>query len=323
MNEIIVLGRWEKAKQAIAECKTIDELKVIRDKAEALRAYAKQAKESLEVQNNVAEIKIRCERKIGEFSKELPTKDNQWSSHDGKGTILKDAGISHYERYESIANLPEKEFENYIQEVKKSNEELTSVGIIRMARKLEVPEKKLVSPPKGKYQLIYCDPPWKYDVDLSSGATREPENNYPTMDLPDLIKFGEKIKEISNKDCVLFMWITAPKLNWMMDVLNAWDFEYKTNFIWDKIKPNMGHYSSVRHEILVIAGKGKCAPTCDGKTIQSIDSVQSIEKSPRHSEKPHEFYKIIEKLYPEHKKIELFARGIAPEGWTFWGNENI
>ena len=108
-KELIVLGQWEKAKRAIAECKTLDEVKKIRDKAEALRAYAKQAKESLEVQNNVAEIKIRCERKIGEFSKELPL-GNKWSSsHDGKLITLKDAGIKHFERYESIANLPEKE----------------------------------------------------------------------------------------------------------------------------------------------------------------------------------------------------------------------
>ena len=137
MNEIIVLGKWEKAKLAIMECKTIDELKVIRDKAEALRAYAKQAKESLEVQNNVAEIKIRCERRIGEFSKDLP-KINKWSnSHDGKLTILKDAGIDHYLRYEAIANLPEDVFQRHISEVKKSNEELTTIGIIELARNLE------------------------------------------------------------------------------------------------------------------------------------------------------------------------------------------
>jgi DNA modification methylase len=136
MNEIIVLGKWEKAKQAIAECKSIDELKVIRDKAEALRAYAKQAKESLEVQNNVAEIKIRCERRIGEFSRELP-KENKWSSsHDGKLNILKDAGIQHYERYETIANLPEDLFQKHIEDVKKSNEELTTNGIITLAREL-------------------------------------------------------------------------------------------------------------------------------------------------------------------------------------------
>ena len=182
--------------------------------------------------------------------------------------------------------------------------------------------KALPSPelPKGKYQVIYADPPWKYDVDLSSGATRSPTNNYPVMDLEEIKNFGVKVKEISNKDCILFMWITAPKLNWMMPVLEAWGFEYKTNLIWDKIKPNMGHYSSVRHEILIIAGKGNCAPKCDGKTIQSIDSVQSIEKSARHSEKPKEFYKIIETLYPNSKKIELFARN-KTQGFDTWGNE--
>ncbi len=176
--------------------------------------------------------------------------------------------------------------------------------------------------PKGKYQVIYADPPWEYDVDLSSGATRSPENNYPVMGLEELVKFGEGVQELANKDCILFLWITAPKLNWMMDILNAWGFEYKTNLIWDKVKPNMGHYSSVRHEILTIAGRGTCSPTCDGKTIQSIDSVQSIEKSARHSEKPNEFIRIIEKLYPDKKKIELFARNKEKRtGWSYWGQE--
>ena len=50
---------------------------------------------------------------------------------------LKDAGIKHFERYEAIANLPEKEFEEHIEDVKKSNEELTTVGVIKLARELE------------------------------------------------------------------------------------------------------------------------------------------------------------------------------------------
>lgn len=187
---------------------------------------------------------------------------------------------------------------------------------------LPEPRKQTETPPlpKGKYQVIYADPPWAYDIDLSSGATRSPTNNYPVMDLEELRKFGDKVKEISYKNCILFMWITAPKLNWMNSVLEAWGFEYKTNLIWDKIKPNMGHYSSVRHEILIIAGKGTCAPICDGKTIQSIDSVQSIDKSTTHSEKPKEFYEIIEKLYPKYKKIELFARN-KRKGFDSWGNQ--
>ena len=104
-KDLIILNNWERAKRAIAECHDIDEVKKIRNQAEALRAYAKQVKESQEVQNNICEIKLRAEKRIGEFSKELP-RDNKWStSHDGKLSILKEVGISHHERYEAIASL--------------------------------------------------------------------------------------------------------------------------------------------------------------------------------------------------------------------------
>jgi len=136
LNKIVVLGQWEKARQAIAKCKNIDEVKIIRDKAEALRAYAKQAKESLEVQNNVCEIKLRAERRIGEFSRELPMQRGKYQQtpHDGESdklNILKDAGISHHERYETIASIPEEDFENHIQEIKGRCDELTTVGLIK------------------------------------------------------------------------------------------------------------------------------------------------------------------------------------------------
>ena len=218
--------------------------------------------------------------------------------------------------YERLTN--DKEFSTAVEKLGKNASWSKIRALLPEPKKVETPEL-----PEGKYQVIYADPPWEYDVDLSSGATRSPTNNYPVMDLQALKNFGEKVKEISHKDCILFMWITAPKLNWMNDVLEAWGFGYKTNLIWDKIKPNMGHYSSVRHEILVIAGKGTCSPICDGKTIQSIDSVQSIEKSARHSEKPKEFVEIIDKLYPDYKKIELFARNKEQKkNWSYWGNES-
>jgi N6-adenosine-specific RNA methylase IME4 len=86
-------------------------------------------------------------------------------------------------------------------------------------------------------------------------------------------------------------------------------------FIWDKVKHNFGHYNSVRHELLLLCTRGSYPR--EGKTL--IDSVQTIERSDEHSEKPEEFRKIIETIYPAAKKIELFARKEV-QGWETWGN---
>ena len=64
------LMHFSKARQELALATNIDEVKDIRDKAEALRAYIKQSGEGLEMQNQCAAIKIRAERRAGEMLKE-------------------------------------------------------------------------------------------------------------------------------------------------------------------------------------------------------------------------------------------------------------
>ena len=75
-------------------------------------------------------------------------------------------------------------------------------------------------------------------------------------------------------------------------------------------------YNSVRHELLLICTRGSCTP--DNPTL--YDSVQSIERSDKHSEKPDEFRQIVDSLYQHGQRIELFARSSA-EGWETWGNQ--
>jgi N6-adenosine-specific RNA methylase IME4 len=48
--------------------------------------------------------------------------------------------------------------------------------------------------------------------------------------------------------------------------------------------------------------------------------VQTIERSDRHSEKPEEFYAIIDAMYYHGRKLELFSRRPRP-GWDVDGNE--
>ena len=173
-------------------------------------------------------------------------------------------------------------------------------------------EKQDVEIKDKKYRIIYADPPWKYGNSMPLGTT-EPQDYYLLMDTMDICAMP--IKDITEKDAVLFLWSTSPHLPEALEVAKAWGFTYKTTFIWDKIKHNMGHYNSVRHEILLVCTKGACTP--DVKRL--FDSVVSEERT-EHSKKPNVFREIIETIYTYGNKIELFARE-SPEGWDVFGNQ--
>jgi N6-adenosine-specific RNA methylase IME4 len=166
-----------------------------------------------------------------------------------------------------------------------------------------------------KFRIIYADPPWEYADKQDNPNLGGASKHYNSMSIDELCALP--ISKISNKDSVLFLWITSPKLNLFLELMTAWGFEYKTSFVWDKIKHNMGHYNSVRHEFLLIGGKGKSAP--DIKKL--YDSVISIERSDNHSEKPVEFMDMIDELYVHGDRIELFCRKSKKENWYVWGNE--
>lgn len=164
-----------------------------------------------------------------------------------------------------------------------------------------------------KFQVILADPPWRYNY--SKSKSRKIENNYPTMSIDDICKLN--IGSIVDEDCILFLWTTAPKLEEAFKVINSWGFKYKTGMIWNKKKMGLGYYSRIQHEHILIATKGKIKPPEPAVRPRSI-----IEKwwTKKHSEKPIEMYEIIEKMYPDKNKIELFSRA-ARSGWSNWGNE--
>ena len=168
---------------------------------------------------------------------------------------------------------------------------------------------------KKTYRVIYADPPWLYDKGKElSDSYGDVSKHYPPMELQDICDLP--VSELCDKNSVLFLWATAPKLPEALEVMKAWGFEYKTNVIWDKVGHNFGYYFSVRHEILLIGGKGSSTP--DNRKLH--DSVISIEKSKKHSEKPQYFKELINTLYTEGNKIELFCRE-SSLNFDAWGNE--
>ena len=166
--------------------------------------------------------------------------------------------------------------------------------------------------PDGKYTLIYADCPWRYD--FSQSESREIENQYPTMDTKDICELP--INGLADNDCVLFMWATNPKLREALRVIEAWGFEYKTNMVWVKDKIGMGYYARQKHELLLIATKGNPGtPEPKNRPESAIFADRT-----KHSRKPVEFYEILEGMYPDTKRIELFSR-LDRDGWESWGNE--
>lgn len=183
-------------------------------------------------------------------------------------------------------------------------------------RKLQMQHREIPEPPAipaGKYSVIYADPPWCYGDRLVEGYGAA-EHHYPSMTIAELCALP--IRDLVADNAVLFLWVTSPLLAECFQVIDAWGFTYKASFVWDKVKHNYGHYNSVRHEFLLICTRGSCLPESD--TLH--DSVIEIERSNTHSEKPEYFRQLINSLYPNGKRIELFARSRV-ETWDVWGNE--
>ena len=333
---------YDRMVTAIAQAHRVDDVKDIRDRAAALRQYARQVGESLENQNRMAEIKLRAERRAGELLGEFERNEGAGA---GRPSIIESTVDSIIEpspyrtalienniangtagRWQQIARLPEAVFESHIAQVRATpGEELTTRFMLRRVVDYdqEVRRAGMADPgafPAGKFRVIYADPPWPYEsnkpvISPNGGCSfSKAESHYPTMSLPQLCAL--EVSGLALPDAVCFLWATVPLLPEALQVLAAWGFQYKTHYVWHKLAHHPGYYSSVRHELLLIGTRGSCV--AEG---EKPGSVIEVKRSPRHSEKPTEFRELIDTLYPYGPRIELFRRGAAPAGWQAWGNE--
>lgn len=179
-----------------------------------------------------------------------------------------------------------------------------------------------------KYQIIYADPPWQYTGNevLARGSrlNKKEHDHYSTMTMDELKKLP--IKELSEENSLLFMWVVSPSLDDGIDVMKSWGFEYATvAFVWHKKKTNPGYYTLSSCELCIVGKRGKI-PTPRG--TRNEHQFLSLGRG-KHSEKPPEIRTRIAKMFPEQTKIELFARrpkerlfeDITFRGWDVWGNE--
>lgn len=340
------------ARQQIQAAGSVDELKKLRDEAETLKAHYQRVKAGQEATNACAEIKLRAEREIGLFLRQTrrhpggrPSNENESQAATGsnepaqKPIKLSDHGISRSDssRWQRIADLPEGDFDEYLEETQE-NGEITTAGVLKYAKNLETKTRVEQNRARArewnthslrqigfngtKVKTIYADCPWQFKTRSDDGKDRSAERFYGTASLADLAAMRQALEPILDDDAVLLMWAIDPMLPDALKLMHAWGFEYKTvGFTWVKTVNDgaayfkgMGYWTRANPEMCLLGTRG--AP----KRL-SANVMQLVQDGRReHSQKPDQMYSLIEDLV-EGPYLELFARGEPRAGWYQWGND--
>lgn len=149
------LVRYDEARRALAAAHRVDEVKSIRDKAEAMAAYARQAKDTAMVEW-ATEIKVRAERRCGELLRDSAKNGARAKkgkpSEMSKPATLSDIGLTRDQssRYQQLAAMPEKHFEATVATAKETVGQVTSAFMLRAARRMQPTKKRSASPSRDE-----------------------------------------------------------------------------------------------------------------------------------------------------------------------------
>lgn len=173
-----------------------------------------------------------------------------------------------------------------------------------------------------KYSVIYADPPWRQ----SKGGKKKVRPNtsgkgldYEVLSLEDIENHLNVASSLSEDNNILFLWTIEKYLFEAENIAKKLGYKLHARMIWDKVTGIPAAFTiRYGHEYLLYMYKGKFTPVakdCRGK----YHSVFR-EKVTKHSKKPEIAYEIIESLYPQVNRLELYARN-ERDGWDCWGNE--
>ena len=341
MTELI---KYEAACRALADAKSVDEAKQIRDIAIAMRAYARQAN-NRDLEADAIEIRMRATRRLDHMRQAQKETIGLADGGDAararvgeKPELVRptlasqgiDKNLAHEARV--LGALSEEKFEQAVSDARdavtraiKTVMRAADIEQTREAYSSSIREggsiedlASLASTGK-RFSVIYADPPWEFRVYSGKGKQRSAERHYDTASLNDIKALP--VPALAADDCALFLWCVMPELPGALDVIKAWGFEYKTAaFTW--IKENrsgeglfwgMGYWTRANAELCLLATRG--APKRLAMDVHQVVMAPVTE----HSRKPEEVRIRIERLLAG-PYLELFARRERP-GWVTWGDE--
>jgi len=207
-----------------------------------------------------------------------------------------------------------------------------------------------------KFSLLAADPPWVFADSLTmSDVARGAAANYPTLTVDQLCLLP--VAEVVADQALLALWCPSTLLEDGLRVMKAWGFDYKQTWIWVKtsshdnllaqaladmklkttaikavirglaglhiIHPNgrglafgMGHLGRNCHEVVLIGTRGRVGSLVDSRRERTVFLAPNL----RHSRKPNELQRRLERLIPQGERLELFARR-SLANWTTVGDQ--
>ncbi len=303
-------------RRALAESVNLGQIKNFRDQAEAVRHFVKTAALGLEMQNQAGEMKLVAERRAGEILKDLGLHGgDRKSDHRNNGAGLNELGITKVQSscWQREASLPEDDFQEYLRQTKRQGKELTSRGLLRLARLFVEATEAVFDPASSLSQMagklrdlarrqapfrcIYVTPPWP------NGRKAKTSIRQRVQELAAL-----PVKGLAAERGHLHLWTTPELLEDGLRLLRAWGFRYRASLVRTKSPTDYGSYWRQSHEILLLGVRGGLAfrdsdlPSwIEGHLASSTNSLREI-------------HSLIERV-SHGPYLELF--GSKPEsGWT-------
>lgn len=316
---------------ALVEAKTIAEIKDIRNQAEAARQCFRLAEYGLEMQNDAAEVKLRAERRAGKFLADIErisgkrsdlTSSNMEEVKPTYTATLQENNLSWgaASRWQLEAEVPSETFEQHIAEVKAKNKELTSMGLVRLAKKLRLEKEQQETADNVLsfesadrcYKTIVIDPPWPTQKIIREARPNQDRFSYRTMTIDEIAKLP--LGDLASEDgCHVYLWTTHKYLPSAFDLFAQWGVKYQCLMTW--VKPTgMTPYSWMYNTELVLFGRlGSLKLERMGLKLSFNAPVT------KHSEKPDVFYERVRLASPS-PRLDIFARR-QREGFQVWGDE--
>ena len=354
------LARYDAACRALAEARSVDEVKDIRDQAIAMAAYARQAK-NRDLEADAVEIRMRATRRLDQLrqaQKEtvglnqgaVPGKTGLRGNPvlDPRPTLASqgiDKNLAHQARV--LGALSDEKFEALIIDAR----DKVARAARNAVREIEIEQEREIYRART-YQggtvadlealvasgfragVICPDFPWPFEVYSGKGKQRSAERHYDTWELERVKAFAaEFIPRLAAPDCALLLWSVWPEHPGALDVIKAAGFKYKTmGFIWVKTNPGV--------EVIEIARAGlkdgglhwgtgyatranteTCLLAKRGQPLRLSMDVHQVVIAP-----VGEHSEKPDEVYRRIERLypgpylELFARR-PRDNWTTWGNE--